>query len=291
MSLFRRMWALGSRARIDREIEDELNAHIQMRTADNAAAGMPAAEARRDAVLRFGNPTAMKERVAGVDTALSIDNLWNDIRFAGRRLRKSPGFSITAILTLALGIGATTAIFSAAYALLLRSLPFQHADRIVTISETHPQIAGGGEVTFPDYLDWHSQQSSFEQMAGYSIVSPETVSLVWDGHAEQVHKVLASSSLFSLLGVTPSLGRTFVEQDDNPNANHVAVISAEAWQRYFGADRTIIGRNVDLNGVSYTIIGVLPPGSAYPATGEFWMPLSLMDKESRASVSGIRSTS
>jgi predicted permease len=283
MSFFRRIWALRSRARIDREIEDELNAHIQMRTADNAAAGMPPAEARRDAVLRFGNPTAMKERVAGVDTALTIDNLWNDIRFAGRRLRKSPGFSITAILTLALGIGATTAIFSAAYAVLLRSLPFQHADRIVTIGETHPQIVGGAEVTFPDYLDWHSQQSSFDHMAGYSIVSPETVSLVWDGHAEQVHKVLASSSLFSLLGVKPSLGRTFVEQDDNPNANHVAVISAEAWERYFGADRTIIGRNVDLNGVSYTIIGVLPPGSAYPATGEFWMPLSLMDKESQAS--------
>ncbi|QHN05585.1 ABC transporter permease [Granulicella sp. WH15] len=205
------------------------------------------------------------------------------MRYAFRRLAKSPGFSITAILTLALGIGATTAIFSCAYALLLRSLPFQHADRIVTINETHPQVAGGGEVTFPDYLDWRSQQSSFEQLAGYSIVSPETVSLVWDGHAEQVHRVLASSSLFSLLGVTPSLGRTFVEQDDNPNANHVVVISAEAWQRYFGADRTIIGRNVDLNSVSYTIIGVLPPGSAYPATGEFWMPLSLMDKESQAS--------
>ena len=87
MSLFHRIWALRSRTRIDREIEDELNAHIQMRTADNVAAGMPGAEARRDAILRFGNPTAMKERVAGVDTALNLDNLWNDIRFAGRRLR------------------------------------------------------------------------------------------------------------------------------------------------------------------------------------------------------------
>src|SRR5258708_37342629 len=95
---------------------------------------------------------------------------------------------------------------------------------------THPQVAGGGEVTFPDYLDWRSQQSSFEQMAGYSITSPETVSLVWDGHAEQVHRVLASSNLFSLLGVTPSLGRAFVDQDNSPSANHVVIISAEAWQ-------------------------------------------------------------
>jgi predicted permease len=268
---------------MDREIDAEIKSHLAMRTEDNIASGMPPDQARRDALLRFGNPTVTKERVAASDAALTLESIGMDVRYAVRRLAKSPGFSITAILTLALGIGATTAIFSCAYALLLRSLPFQQADRIVTINETHPQVAGGGEVTFPDYLDWRSQQSSFEQLAGYSIVSPETVSLVWDGHAEQVHRVLASSSLFSLLGVTPSLGRTFVGQDDNPNANHVVVISAEAWQRYFGADRTIIGRNVDLNSVSYTIIGVLPSGSAYPATGEFWMPLSLMDKESQAS--------
>jgi len=268
---------------MDREIDAEIKSHLAMRIEDNIASGMPPDQARRDALLRFGNPTVTKERVTASDAALTLESIGMDVRYAFRRLAKSPGFSITAILTLALGIGATTAIFSCAYALLLRSLPFQHADRIVTINETHPQVAGAGEVTFPDYLDWRSQQSSFEQLAGYSIVSPETVSLVWDGHAEQVHRVLASSSFFSLLGVTPSLGRTFVEQDDNPNANHVVVISAETWQRYFGADRTIIGRNVDLNSVSYTIIGVLPPGSAYPAAGEFWMPLSLMDKESQAS--------
>jgi predicted permease len=283
VSLLDRISNLFSREKLAREIDDELQSHIEMRVSDNIAAGMSSEKARRDALLRFGNPTITKERVAASDAALTLESIGMDVRYAVRRLAKSPGFSITAILTLALGIGATTAIFSCAYALLLRSLPFQQADRIVTINETHPQVAGGGEVTFPDYVDWRSQQSSFEQLAGYSIVSPETVSLAWDGHAEQVHRVLASSSLFSLLGVTPSLGRTFVEQDDNPNANHVVVISAEAWQRYFGTDRTIIGRNIDLNGVSYTIIGVLPPGSAYPATGEFWMPLSLMDKESQAS--------
>src|ERR1700677_4561168 len=283
MSLFHRISNLFRRSRMEREIDAEIKSHLQMRTEDNIASGMPPDQARRDALLRFGNPTVTKERVTASDAALTLESIGMDVRHAFRRLAKSPGFSITAILTLALGIGATTAIFSCAYALLFRSLPFQQADRIVTINETHLQVAGGGEVTFPDYLDWRSQQSSFEQLAGYSIVSPETVSLVWDGHAEQVHRVLASSSLFSLLGVTPSLGRTFVEQDDNPNASHVVVISAEAWQRYFGADRTIIGRNVDLNSVSYTIIGVLPFGSAYPATGEFWMPLSLMDTESQAS--------
>jgi predicted permease len=283
MSLLRRISNLFWRSRMDREIDAEIKSHLQMRTEDNIASGMPPDQARRDALLRFGNPTVTKERVAASDAALTLESIGIDVRYAFRRLAKSPGFSITAILTLALGIGATTAIFSCAYALLLRSLPFQHADRIVTINETHPQVAGGGEVTFPDYLDWRSQQTSFEQMAAYSGTTSDTMSLALEDHGEQVHTVLASSNLFSLLGVTPSLGRTFVQQDDSPNANHVVVISYEAWQRYFGADRTIIGRNVDLNNVSYTIVGVLPSGSAYPDTGDFWMPLSLMDKESQVS--------
>jgi predicted permease len=283
MSLFHRISNLLRRSRMDREIDAEIKSHLAMRTEDNIASGMPPDQARRDALLRFGNPTVTKERVAASDAALTLESIGMDVRYAFRRLAKSPGFSTSAILTLALGIGATTAIFSCAYALLLRSLPFQQADRIVTINETHPQVAGGGEVTFPDYLDWRSQQTSFEQVAAYSGTTSDTMSLALQDHGEQVHTVLASSNLFSLLGITPSLGRTFVEQDDSPNANHVVVFSYEAWQRYFGADRTIIGRNVDLNGVSYTIIGVLPPGSAYPTTGEFWMPLSLMDKESQAS--------
>jgi predicted permease len=207
-----------------------------------------------------------------------------NLRYAFRRLARSPGFAVAAVLTLALGIGATTAIFSAAYALLLRSLPFRNAERIIGIYETHPQIVGGAEVNFLDYQDWRRQQTSFEQLAAYSVAgsdATDTMSLVMGDHGEQVHTVLASSNLFSLLGVAPLIGRTFVEQDDTPNANHVVVLSAEAWQRYFGADHGILGRNIALNGVSYTVIGVLPPRAAYPATGEFWMPLSLMDKESQ----------
>ena len=153
MSLLDRISNLFSREKLAREIDDELQSHIEMRVSDNIAAGMSSEKARRDALLRFGNPTITKERVAASDAALTLESIGMDVRYAVRRLAKSPGFSITAILTLALGIGATTAIFSCAYALLLRSLPFQQADRIVTINETHPQVAGGGEVTFPDYLD------------------------------------------------------------------------------------------------------------------------------------------
>jgi predicted permease len=279
MSLFRRISNLFSRSSLERDIDAELRAHLEMRTEDNIASGMPPDQAGRDALLRFGNPTVTKERVTASDAALTLESIGMDVRYAFRRLAKSPGFSVTAILTLALGIGATTAIFSAAYALLLRSLPFQDADRIIGIYETHPQVVGPAEVNFLDYQDWRTQQKSFAQVAAYSGMSSDTMSLVMKDHGEQVHTVLASSNLFSLLGVVPILGRTFVEQDDTPNGNHVVVLSAEAWQRYFGRDRSVLGRNIDLNGVGYTVIGVLPPGGDYPATGEFWIPLSLMDKD------------
>jgi len=281
MSLVHRVLNLFYRSKVDREIEAELKSHVEMRIEDNVASGMSPDVARRDALLRFGNPTVTKEQVIAVDAALTPETIGMDLRYAFRRLAKSPGFAVTAVLTFALGIGATTAIFSAAYAVLLRSLPFQHADRIISVYETHPQIVGGAEVNFLDYQDWRRQQTSFAQMAAYSGASSDTMSLVMGDHGEQVHTVLASSNLFSLLGVDPLMGRTFGEQDDTPNANHVVVLSAEAWQRYFGGDHGILGRNIDLNGVSYTVIGVLPPGGAYPTAGEFWMPLSLMDKESQ----------
>jgi predicted permease len=282
VSFVHRVLNLFYRSKVDREIEAELRSHIEMRIQDNVASGMSPDAARHDALLRFGNPTVKREQVIAVEAALTLESIGMDLRYAVRRLAKSPGFTVTAVLTFALGIGATTAIFSAAYALLLRSLPFQHADRILGIYETHPQIVGGAEVNFLDYQDWRRQQTSFEQVAAYSSVGSDTyMSLVLRDHGEQVHTVLASSNLFSLLGVAPLMGRTFVEQDDTPNLNHVVVLSAEAWQRYFEGDHGILGRNIDLNGVSYTVIGVLPPGGAYPTAGEFWMPLSLMDKESQ----------
>jgi predicted permease len=212
-----------------------------------------------------------------------MQTLWRDLRYALRQLRKSPGFTVTVVLTLALGVGATTAIFSTVHGLMLKSLPFRDANRIIALSATHPQVKGGVEATYPDYEDWRAQQTTFAQVAAYSTLNPDTVSLVTEGHSEQVHRVLASGNFFSLLGVSPLIGRTFNEQDESPKNNHVAVLSTEAWQRYFGRDPNVVGRNVDLNGASYTIVGVLPAGAAYPAEGEVWLPLSLLDQETRES--------
>jgi predicted permease len=212
-----------------------------------------------------------------------MQTFFRDVRYATRGLRKSPAFSMTVVMTLALGVGATAAIFSCVYALLLQSLPFADAGRVVALSETHPQITGGIEATFPDYEDWKAQQHSFAQIAAYSTLNPETVSLVTDGHAEQVHRVLASGNFFSLLGGTPVMGRAISDEDDKPGNDHVAVLSASAWDRYFGKDRGVVGRSVTLNGTAFTIIGVLPAGAAYPSEGEVWLPLSLLDAETRAS--------
>jgi predicted permease len=212
-----------------------------------------------------------------------MQTLLRDLRYAARQLRKSPAFAITVVLTLALGIGATTAIFSCVYGLLLKSLPFLDERSIITISETNSQVKGGSEATYLDYLDWRKQQTSFTQVAAYSTLNPSSVSLVLDGKPAQVHRVLVSGNFFSLLGVSPLAGRLFDNQDDIIGKNNVAVISASAWQTYFGRDPNSIGRSVSLNGATYTIIGILPSNAAFPADGEVWLPLSLLDQPTQAS--------
>jgi predicted permease len=212
-----------------------------------------------------------------------MNALLRDIAYAARQLRRSPGFASAAILTMALGIGANTAIFSVVYGLLLQSLPFHDAGRIIGVLETHPRVPGSVEATYPDYQDWRAQQTSFEQLAAYSIVSPDTVSLRLSDGAEQVHRVLASGNFFSVLGVNAILGRTLSEQDDFADGSHVAVLSNRAWQRYFGGDRGIVGRNIQLNGIAYNVVGVLPSRAEFPAAGDIWLPLAFLDKPTQAS--------
>lgn len=212
-----------------------------------------------------------------------MQTFFRDIRYATRSLRRSPAFTATVVVTLALGTGATAAIFSCVYALLLQSLPFRDADRIIALSETHPQITGGIEATYPDYEDWKAQQHSFAQIAAYSTLNPETVSLVSGGRPQQVHRVLASGNFFSVLGIAPTIGRAIGPEDDKPGSDHVALLSASAWDRYFGKDPGVVGRSVTLNGTAFTVVGVLPAGAAFPSEGEVWLPLSLLDQETRAS--------
>ena len=212
-----------------------------------------------------------------------MDAILRDVAYAVRQLRRSPGFALTAIITMALGIGANTAIFSAVYGLLIESLPFRGADRIVSILVTYPRAPGAMEATYPDFQDWKAQQTSFDQLAAYAIVNPDTVSLRLNDRGEPVRRVLASGNFFSVLGVNPQLGRLLNEQDSRADGSHVAVLSNAAWQRYFNGDRSIVGRNIELNGVPFTVVGVLPARAEFPATGEIWLPLALLDKPTQAS--------
>jgi predicted permease len=212
-----------------------------------------------------------------------MHTLFRDLRNAIRQLRRAPAFAATVILTFALGIGATTAIFSCVYGLLLKSLPFRDEGSIVTLAEINSGVKGGLEATYPDYLDWRAQQKSFDQIAAYSVINPTTVSLLVNGHPEQLRRVLASANFFSLLGVSPLAGRLFDQQDDNPGKDHVAVISASAWAACFGRDSSAIGRSISLNGTAYTLIGVLPQNAAFPADSEVWLPLSLLDQPTQQS--------
>jgi putative ABC transport system permease protein len=278
MSRFGRFRNLFLRSRVDREIESEIRAHIEMRVEDNLAAGMAPDEARRDAMIRFGNRTAMKERATAADAALTLDSLGRDIRYAFRQLRKSPGFTFTALLTLALGIGATTALFSVIDAVMLKPLPFPTADRLVSVESMIAATGHGGVASYLDFVDWRARNHVVDGMAAY-----RTGDFTLIGQQEPEHLLGASVSaqLFSLLGVAPALGRSFLPDEDNPAAASGAdavILSYGLWQRQFASDPSVLGRALQLGDQRYTVVGVMPQRFQFPIQAEpidLWTTLAI----------------
>ncbi|HST19532.1 MAG TPA: ABC transporter permease [Blastocatellia bacterium] len=202
-----------------------------------------------------------------------METLWQDIRYAVRLLIKRPGFTIVAVLTLALGIGANTAIFTAVDRALLRPLPYKNSDTLVHLWETSPQRDyRDHQASYPDYLDWREQNNAFEEMAGYSGGS---VTFTGRGEPEQIQVARVTSSFFPLLGVDAIAGRTFRAEEDTSSTERVVMLSHGLWQRRFGADSQIIGQQVTLNGAGFTVVGVLPQGFHFAKVGaaEMWFPL------------------
>ena len=272
MSIFRRVSNLFSRTKIDREIDAELKAHIEMRTEDNVAAGMSIEEARRNALMRFGNRAATKEHVMGMDAALTLDSIWTDMRFALRQLMKNPGFAFTAIIVLTLGIGASVAIFAFVDAALIKPLPYADPTRLVSLYETVPSCPLCN-VSYQNYLDWKKSGLPFSsiQAWGWASYLVRTV----DG-TEPVRGARVSDGFFQTLGVTPILGRDFYSGEDRPGAPHTILLSYDAWQKRFGGGRNVVGQPITLNNVSYSIIGVLPPEFHFAPLGkvDFWAALN-----------------
>jgi macrolide transport system ATP-binding/permease protein len=272
MSSMRRIWNLFSRAKIDREIDAELRSHIEMRIEDNLAAGMPAAEAQRDALLRFGNRVATKERVTGMDAALTLESIWADLRFALRQLGRYPGFACTAIAVLTLGIGSSVAIFAFFDAALIRPMPYQDPTRLVSVYEVAPSCPLCN-ISYQNYLDWKKSDLPFSSLqawgwASYLVKTPEGT--------EPVRGARVSDGFYRALGVKPMLGRDFYPGEDVPGSPRTILVSYDAWEKRFGANPRIVGQTITLSNISYTIIGVLPPEFHFAPLGvvDFWAALN-----------------
>ena len=212
-----------------------------------------------------------------------IENLFQDFRYAVRQLHRSPGFTVVALLTLALGIGANAAIFSVVNAVVLRPLPYSHSDRLVWIAEVVPafkaEMAGGG-----DYVDWKDQNQTFEHITAYDELA--SFNLTGRGTPERVRAAQVSASFFATLGVEPQLGRGFTSEEDQPNGRNAAVLMHAFWQQYFGSDPRVLGQTVTLNGTPYTVVGVMPGSFRFPGGGEVQMllPLQLNEASERLRV-------
>ncbi len=253
MAIFRRFANLFHRSHIDREIDAELQSHIALRIDDNLATGMSPAEARRDALLRFGNPASTKERVTAADTSLSLENLVRDIRIAIRQLRRSPGFAFTAILTLALGIGANAVVFSLLNGLILHPVNLPRAQRLYFIERGRDLSPTN---SYPDYLDLRDRTRAFDGVVATDI---DKAGLDINGVTFPVWLYAASGNYFDVLGVRPYLGRFFHASDEHgPNSAPYIVLSYGYWQSHFNGDHTAVGRVVRLNKFSFTILGVRP---------------------------------
>ncbi|HEV3200416.1 MAG TPA: ABC transporter permease [Bryobacteraceae bacterium] len=242
----------------EREMADEFESHFQMHVDDNLRAGMSPAEAQRQAALKFGGVQSAREEVREMSTTMWLETTLRDIQYALRGLRHNPGFAITAIVSLTLGVGASLSIFAVADGLLLRPLPFRDPDRIVMVWERNIRLKGvdHNPISPANYFDWKKQNEVFESMAAFG-----------DGRAvlsdrdrvEELQNRFATADLLPMLGVQPLRGRFFTAQEDTPTAPNTLVISYRLWQSWFGGDEGVIGRTVQLRSRPATIIGVLPP--------------------------------
>jgi putative ABC transport system permease protein len=193
-----------------------------------------------------------------------------DLRYAGRILRKYPGFSLAIILTAALGIGANVTIFSVLDAVILEPLPYKDPDRLVRLSESNlGQSQNESPVSVPNFQDWQRQQSSFEEVSALELA---TFNLTGRGEPQRVAAARISANLVPMLGVKPALGRTFLPEEEKPGKNKVVLLSDALWQKQFGGDRSIVNQTIQLNGDSYTVVGVMPPGFQFAWARELWVP-------------------
>ena len=253
--LWRRLRALIGAGALDRELDEELRYHLEREAELNVAAGMSPEEARRAALREFGGLTRAREECREARGVRLFQDLWQDVRYGLRTFRKKPGFTLVAVLTLALGIGANAAIFSVVNGVLLKSLPFPDPERLVVLYET-TEAGEETAVAFPDYQDWRASAPAFEGMSARMVSGGV---LAGDGEPERVIGQYVTAGFFPVVGVRPSAGRFFTEEEDRPGGERLMVLGHGLWQRRYGGDAGVVGRAVRFNGESWTVVGVMPP--------------------------------
>jgi len=244
---------MSRRKRMLDDLDRDIREHIDRETQDNIGRGMPPEEARYAALRKFGNVTRAKEDTREVWSLVWLEELLQDIRYGLRMLHNSPGFTIVAVLTLALGIGANTGIFSVVNGILLRPLPYYAPSRLTFVWEKNSD-GTRDNVGYATYLDWKTRSKSFEQLALYSSWQP----VLQAGEPEQLNGLRVTSNYFRMLGVRPELGRDFLPEEDNPGSMKVVILSHSLWARKFNSDATMVGKSIAVNATSYLVAGVLP---------------------------------
>lgn len=265
-----------TKRQFEQEMSEELRFHLETQIAANIAAGMTLGEARRQAKAQLGGVEAVKENCREERRGFWLESLWADVRYGTRILRKSPGFTTVAILTLALGIGATTVMFSAIESVFWRPLPFPNSERLALVESSNlKQTWNYGSVSAADYLDWKLQSTLFDGLAAFDWGDVRT--LTGGGSPERVHLMLVSADFFQTLQVAPSLGRSFRPEEDETGKNRVAILTSSFWENQFHSDSGIVGTSVTLDGQEYTIVGVCPPDFhlEFTADPDLYIPLSL----------------
>jgi predicted permease len=281
---FRLPWR--SSPEVAAEVDDELRFHLDMVAAKLRAGGMSDADARAEAIRQFGDLTFTQEycraeghrREREKRRMTMLDELGQDLRYAVRALRRSPGFTLTALVTLALGIGANTAIFSVVRGVLLDPLPFDSPARIARVWHVNPSTGmSRGAVSEPNFLDWRKESRLTEAMGGFFHAEGLTgVDLTGQGEPQRLTAALVTDGFFETLRTPPLLGRTLLPEDNVPGKDRVAVLGHGIWTSRFGADRAIVGKSITLNGQQFVVAGVMPPSFTYPADRalDVWIPLS-----------------
>jgi putative ABC transport system permease protein len=274
------------RSRMEREMDAELRFHMEAYAEDLVRSGVPRQEALRRARLEFGGIENAKEECREALGVHFAETLLQDLRYGLRTMLHAPGFTLTAVLALALGIGANTAIFSVVNAVLLRPLPYGQPDRLLQVWHTPPQKSFPGMPIFTvspaNFLDWRTQNHSFEGMAAYGF---GRYTITGSGHPETLRVVAATNGLLSILHAQPLLGRRFLDGEYEPGHEHEVLLSYGLWHSYFAGNPDVVGKNIQLNGQSFAVVGVMGPGFDFPissdpdARAQMWKPLAWTDQE------------